>query len=112
MQNIKLEKREQDILINISRIISEEVQNLKDVLTTVVGIKLSSDLSHCNVYVTFSKNSKKNLERLNQASGYIKKQLSSILKWRKIPSLHFKIDDTFEKSLKIEQILEEIKKEK
>jgi len=53
------------------------------------------------------------VEKLNKNSWAIRKNLASRIrnKVRKIPELHFHVDDTFEEASRIEELLDSIKKE-
>ena len=108
--SIQHKRKESLFFKHISQIISEDITNSNISYTTVTDVSLSNDGSVLKVYVTFEKNIQKSLENLKKTSGFIKKQLSKTSISRKIPEIVFKIDDTFEKANKIEQILKEIKK--
>ena len=49
------------------------------------------------------------MEILNNASGYIRHELSKRMNIRKTPELRFIYDDTFEKAAKIDEILKRTK---
>ncbi len=71
---------------------------------------LSADLSHVKIFLRLL-GSKENdgLEAVRNASGYIRKVLSKTLNWRKIPELHFYIDEVEKKAFEIDQILNSLK---
>ena len=84
---------------------------IKDV--TITSVVLSLDLQIAKVYYrVYNLESKdKALEGLNHASGYLRRQLSS-LDLRRIPELKFFYDDGVEKKENIERLLYEINNEK
>ncbi|PAK21744.1 ribosome-binding factor A [Mycoplasmopsis agassizii] len=110
MNNIKIAKKQQDLLLNISRIINDEVYKLKDSFTTVNDVRLTPDLMHATIYVSFLDFESTNLERLNSAKGFIRSELAKILPWRKIPALHFKLDEVAKSAERIDEILNNLKK--
>lgn len=111
MNEIQKRKKESNYLIWISKIINEDVKNVNICYPTVVDVKLSNDGSHLKIYMTFDKNEQKSLDALNATKGFIRTELSKYESGRKVPSLIFVIDEVAKKSLKIDQLLEQIKKE-
>lgn len=111
MKNINILKRESQIKQFIASIITQDLTNANIHNPTVVDVVLSDDLSHVKVYLAFEDNEVKGLKAVQNASGYIRKALSKSLNWRKVPELHFYIDEVEKQGMKIDQILEQIKKE-
>ena len=108
--SINHKRKEQKLLLIISNIISEHITNSDISYPTVTSIKLSNDLSNCVVFVTFLSNENKSLDKLNQISPYIKKELTTYdNSLRKIPNLFFKLDTSFTIGKKIDEILKDIK---
>ena len=75
-------------------------------------------LSSAKVYVSFlgAKFPTQNLEELNRCKGYVRSSLAKKMDLRKVPELHFYLDDIFYKEQKINEALkreeEQIKKAK
>jgi ribosome-binding factor A len=112
MANVAHQRKEKACLQAVSQIVTEEITNSNISLTTVTMVKLSGDLSHLKIYVSFERNKARSLENLQNASGFVRSQLASRLPYRKVPQLHFIIDDSFEKGNKIEAILKKIRDQK
>ncbi len=104
------------ILKNISEIIQFEVKSKSIGFVTVTDVDVSNDFSHAKVYVTFlgQGNVNSRLEALERTKGFIRSSLAKKMDIRKVPELHFIIDDSFEKARKIDESLkkeeEELKK--
>lgn len=111
MNKITIKKKEQLLLTLLARIINQEITNVNVINPTVVEVKLSNDGSHAKVYLTFEKNKQKGLEAINNATGFIKTELSKYWNGRKVPQLHFELDNTLDTSQRIENILKQIKLE-
>lgn len=92
---------------NISEIIQFEVKNPHIGFVSVNEVDVSSDFSYAKVYVSFlgSKYPKQNLEELNKAKGFIRSSLAKKLDIRKTPEISFYLDDTFDKSERLEKLL-------
>ncbi|MEA4115372.1 30S ribosome-binding factor RbfA [Mycoplasma sp. 744] len=110
--NITLLRKEEQIKQALAKIITYEINNEDLVEPTVIDCKLSNDLSHLKVYVTFGTKSKKGLEALERAKGFIRTNLAHTLNWRKVPEIHFELDELISSGMKIDQILRDIEKEK
>lgn len=111
MANYKISRLEQDIKSEISI----AIQKLKDPrvqsIISIVKIELSSDLSWCKVYISSAQGANATKDAalgLNNASGFIKRELNSRLKMRKCPNLKFIEDYSLEYSDKINKMLNDI----
>lgn len=113
-------------LFNRSSRIAQELQkkiaciikySLKDprinIITTVSEVKVSKDLSHSQIFVSFlnienKSKIKEMLILLNKASGYIRKLLCKKMKLRIIPNMIFYHDDSYLAGNKISMILKKL----
>lgn len=95
------------ILKNISEIIQFEVKSKSIGFVTVTDVDVSNDLSHAKVYVTFlgQGNTQARLEALDRTKGFIRSCLAKRMDTRKVPELHFIIDDSFDRARKIDESL-------
>ena len=104
----RVDKLDSILMKEISTIILQDINDPKLGFPTVTAVDVAPDLNTAKVFVSFlGKNYKKRdgIEALRKAKGYIKSQLAKRLKMRKIPDLHFVIDDTLDKAERIEEIL-------
>jgi ribosome-binding factor A len=96
-----VERTQEDIHRHLTEIFRDLKDPRIDSFLTIVHIDLSADLSNCKVYVSSIKGletAKKSVEGLEQANGYIKRELFSRLKSKKCPELRFFADDSAEKT--------------
>lgn len=100
----------------ISDIIRRDVRNPHvNELVTVTRVDVSKDLHHAKVYISVIGSSAQKEETLNAlqgAAGFIAVQASREVVMRYFPALSFKIDDSVEKHMRIEELLGEIAAEK
>jgi len=111
--SIKLERLGASFVEEISSIIQEEIKDPDIKFVTITSCSISSDLSYAKVYFTCLNDEKRDviLKDLNRASGFIRKELCDRIEIRKMPEISFVYDESIEYGNKIEQILEEIKKD-
>lgn len=78
-------------------------------ITSVTGVRVSSDLSYADVYVTIlgtSWEKQQTLEGLAKAGGFLKKELGHQVMLRQIPELRFQLDESIEHGLYMDQLIE------
>ena len=100
----------------ISEIIRKEVKNPHvAVLITVTRVEISKDLRHAKVYVSVigtEQDKVESIAALNSAAGFIAVQSSQTVVMRYFPELRFILDDSVDKHMRIEELLQDINKEK
>jgi ribosome-binding factor A len=82
---------------------------------TVTDVEVSDDLGFAKVFCTVlggEADKKTSLRVLNKAKGFLRGEVSRRLHLREAPELVFKYDNSIERGLRVEQILEQIKEEK
>lgn len=100
----------------ISEVIHKDVDN-PDVaeFVSVTRVDISKDLRHAKVYISIigdEETKEKTLNALEKASGFIGVHASKKVVMRFFPSLRFVIDNTVDKVMRIEELLQEIQQEK
>ena len=103
---------------DIKREISASLRELGDerldgAFPAVSRCEVTSDLSHCKIYISAHGGEEKTLEIvgvLQGASGFFKKRINNRIKMRKIPELKFIPDNTLDYYDKISSILEDTKR--
>ncbi|UUM20088.1 MULTISPECIES: 30S ribosome-binding factor RbfA [unclassified Mycoplasma] len=112
MNNVNLSRKESQIMQLVADILSRDINNVNVIDPVVVDAKLSADLSHLKVFVSLAKNTKKGIQALNNASGFVRSVLAKSLSWRKVPVITFELDQVTNHGMKIDAILNQLKQEK
>lgn len=99
----------------ISETIHKEVRNphLPD-FVTVTHVEVTNDLHYAKVYISVigtDENKKNAIEALQSAAGFIALNSSKKMSLRYFPDLTFKLDDSVNQHMRIEQLLTEINEE-
>ncbi len=92
----------------ISNIIFEAVKDPRLGFVTITEVVLSDDLRNAKVYVSIlaeDKEKKNSLKVLEHATPFIQTELGHRVRLKFLPKLHFYLDETWEKSVRIEQLL-------
>ena len=115
MQGRRIDRIEEQFRIELSEIIEREIHDPRIGLATVTHVKISPDLRYARVFVTVlgdDAQRKKTLEGLRSAASYARHSLSKRLHHlKRIPELTFDYDETVETGMRIEELLEQIKRE-
>ena len=107
----KVDRLETLVQRELSLILQREVKDQVGFIT-ITGVRVTNELSFIFAYYTVygsKEDRQKTQESLDRAKGFIKNTLASRVKMRKVPELVFKFDESFEKGLKIDNIIKEIK---
>lgn len=110
MAGYRLDRINEDMKRNLSDILRDVKDPRISKLLSVVRVEVSGDMSYAKIFVSaiegFEK-TKESVKGLKSASGYIKRELSSRLKMRKMPELTFIPDDSIAHGAKISKIIKE-----
>jgi len=96
----------------VGQFLTGDVRDPRIGFVTVIGVDVSTDLSHANVRVSVmgtEEEKAQSLEGLASAARYLRAQLSSDLHLRTSPELHFHLDRGIEHAQRIDQVLKELK---
>lgn len=100
----------------ISEVIRRDVRNPHvNELVTVTRVQISKDLHYAKVYISVigtDQAKAETIEALRSAAGFIAVQSSQKVVMRYFPELTFKLDDSVDKHMRIEELLSKISKER
>lgn len=77
-------------------------------MTSVTGVKMSSDLSHATVFISVygdEKTKKDAMDALEHAKGFIRYEAVQEIKLRIAPELHFKLDNSLDEAVRMEALI-------
>ena len=99
----------------LSGIIRTEVKNPHvPPITSVIGVEVAPDLDVAKVRISVmgdQSNLAEAVKALNDASGFIRHQLGSSMRLRRVPRLVFVEDASIQHSIEVQKILDNIHKE-
>ncbi len=98
MNEQRLKKLENITSRLVSKFIFEELLDVEKVfwIITITGVKISSDLSYLDVYVSSFKNWKILPKTLAKHNYIIQKKLNKTICIRKLPKIRFRYDSSWE----------------
>lgn len=108
MSSINHKRKESMLFKALAQIITEEITNANVAYPTVTGVELSADLSHLKVFLAFDHSEEKSLAALNNAKGFVRSRIAKLPDMRKVPELHFLLDNSDDEGRRIDEILKKI----
>jgi ribosome-binding factor A len=91
-----------------------EVRDPRVGLVTVTAVRVTNDLSHATVLVSVGGEEAERaraVEGLRSAAGFLRSRAARTLTTRTVPELHFELDAGLEHAARIEELLQEIRRE-
>ena len=103
------------IRVEISDLLARAVHDPGIGFLTVTHVKVTPDLQQARVYYTTlgDEKGRRETERaLQRASAFLRRQLGSRLRLRRVPELQFFFDESIERQDRIERILQDLQNER
>ena len=98
----------------ISLLIQRRARDPRLGFVTVTGVEMSPDLRVAHVYVSIlgeGEDVEQSLASLRRAAGFFRRELGTSLSLRYLPELNFRRDDTLERGLRIDRLLDSLHEE-
>lgn len=109
MSSLKIKRIASQIAREISIILNEEAKNEVLKKVSITDVTVDDDLTFAKVYfMTRLEDTKFVEDELNEAAGFIRKELAHSLDLRSTPELKFVYDKSLDVGERIENILDEI----
>jgi ribosome-binding factor A len=94
----------------IGEVVASELKDPRVGFVTVTDVRTSADLSHARVYVSVLGDEparEATLAGLRSAHGYMQRRVASELRLKRTPTLDFIYDDTTDRAMRLEALLDE-----
>ncbi len=115
MMSLRTERVSQQVQREISELLQKGVKDARIGFVTITSVDISRDLKNAKVYVTILaetiKKRNETFRGLKSASGYISGQLANRMHLKFAPRLSFLEDKGQLHAFKIDQILQDIKRQ-
>ena len=113
------DKRIKRISEEVKRVVSDIISNeLKDPrispMTSLTHVEVTRDLRFAKIYISVLGNEvEKNetLEGLENAKGFIRREIGNRIKLRYVPEPTFSLDDSIEQSIYISKLIDKVNRE-
>ncbi len=113
--NTRMSRINDEIFKEVSQIIRGEIKDPRvGAMTSVVRVDTTQDLKYCKVYVSVYGDAVQKesvMKGLKNASGFIRHLIAERVNLRLTPELIFKLDESAEYAIRMNQLMDEISKE-
>lgn len=113
--NTRMSRINDEIFKEVSQIIRGEIKDPRvGAMTSVVRVDTTQDLKYCKVYVSVYGDAVQKesvMKGLKNASGFIRHLIAERVNLRLTPELIFKLDESAEYAVRMNQLMDEISKE-
>ncbi len=113
MSSDRMRRVDEAIRQVIGGAVSAELKDPRVGFVTVTDVRTSADLSHARVYVSVLGDEEKrqaSMAGLESAQGYLQSRIASELHMKRTPTLTFAYDDTTDRAMRVDSLLEEIER--
>ena len=93
--------------------VSGDLKDPRVGFVTVTDVRTSADLRHARVYVSVlgdAEQRQASLDGLRSAHGFLQSRLASELRLKRTPTLEFSYDDTTDRAMRLDALIEEIER--
>ena len=114
MANVRMSRINAEIQKCVAEIITNKINNphIDNMIVSVVRVDTAPDLSEAKLYISILGSKDKQKDCFNAivaSAGFIRHELSKMIRLKIVPILNFKIDTSYENSARINQLLDQIK---
>jgi ribosome-binding factor A len=98
----------------ITETLARELRDPRVGFVTVTGVLVTNDLSHARVLVSVpgeEGDKTRAIEGLQSAAGFLRSRAARTLTTRTVPELHFELDRGLEHAVRINELLNSIRRE-
>lgn len=113
MAKNRINKINEEVRRELSAVIRELKDSRIPMLTSVVAVNVTNDLSYAKCYISVmgdEQTKKKAIEGLKAASGYIRREMGRRVDLRITPEFLFELDESIEHGAYINKVLNDIMK--
>ncbi|MDP9378411.1 MAG: 30S ribosome-binding factor RbfA [Actinomycetota bacterium] len=110
MRSDRLRRVDEAVREVLSEAVTKDLKDPRVGFVTVTSVQTSSDLRHARVFVSVLGDERvreRSLDGLRSAHGFLQKRVADELRVKHTPTLDFVYDDTLDRGLRIEALLEE-----
>jgi ribosome-binding factor A len=108
---IKSERVAELIMTHLSQLLLTEVRDPRLQGLTIVEVNLDREIEHAQIWVTSldgDDSEEEVMAGLEKAAGFLRRELASRLRLRRMPQLHFKWDYSVKHAMHMEEVLDEL----
>ena len=115
MNTRRIERLQEQIKQRVAEVVAQELADPRKGFITITRVKLDTTVEHCVVYFSVlgdSKARRENQAVLDRAARHVQREIAQILTVRTVPHVKFVYDESIEGAVKMQGLLERLRKER
>jgi len=111
MDHPRMARLKEAIKEEISDLIQKDLKDPRIGFITITAVEVSPDLRHATIFFSLlgtPSEKEETLAGLESAKGYLRTELGKRIRLKFLPDLSFKLDQSFEKSQRITELIQKI----
>lgn len=95
----------------VSQMLQQEIKDPRIGFVTITDVEVSEDLRHAKVFVSVldaDETKEETMEGLENAVGYVRRELGQRIRLRHTPEILFRYDDSIKRGARIFEILKDL----
>jgi ribosome-binding factor A len=113
--SLRLARLRELLRTEISAIVQKEMKDPRIGFVSVTDVEVSPDLRHAKVFVSILGDEAakaKTMAGLANAQGFIRTELGSRIRLRRVPELLFRLDESIERGARVQRLLRRVAEER
>ena len=110
MSSSRMRRVDEAVRAVLSDVITQELKDPRVGFVTVTGVKTSPDLRHARVFVSVLGEDdvrEDSLAGLRSAHGFLQRRIASELRLKHTPALDFVYDETLDRAIRLDALLDD-----
>lgn len=115
MNERRIQRIQELIKHRVAQVVSQELSDPRRGLITITRVKVDREMHSCEVFWSVlgdEKVRRLNERMLNDAAAFVQREIAAVLTTRTVPRLRFRFDESIEGAMRIDSLLEEIRRER
>ncbi len=115
MNDRRIRRLQELIKARVAEVVGYELSDPRRGLITIQRVELDREISHCKVFWSVlgdEKERSRNEHMLKQATPFVQREVAAIMHTRTTPKIQFVFDESIEGSLRVQNIIDRLKRER
>ena len=115
MNERRIKRLQEVIKARVAEVVSFELSDPRRGLITITKVELDREVTHCKVYWSILGDEKErnlNAKMLAHATAFVQREVAAVLHTRTVPKVHFVFDESIEGSIRVQGIIDKLRRER
>jgi len=108
--DIRKRRLESLVMHRVASLLSLELSDPRTSFITVTRVELDREIKYCTIFYSIlggPKERSRTANLLHHARGHVRSEIAKVLSTRTIPDVRFQFDESIEKAIRVERLIDE-----